>query len=230
LRYYRDLVRLIYPENCIVCETELTVEDSCCCGFCIMELPYTYYERFTEPTALDQLFWGRVPIEMTFSLMYFEKGSASQKILHELKYGNNSKLGIRMGNLIGEQIKHTSAFNTIELLIPVPIHHRKKFTRGYNQSCLLAKGISQTAGIPLNERIIQKNEHTASQTRKGRFLRWDNVKEQFSIKEPLNEQVRHVAFVDDVITTGATLESLIRVFQEKYPDIHVSVISLAVTK
>lgn len=229
VRSLRDLTRLVYPENCVVCEQELAADESCCCVFCLNELPYTHFEKYKEPTPLDQLFWGRVQLEGTFSLLHFEKGRSSQKILHQLKYGNNKALGRYMGRIMGERIKMNDSFASVDLLIPVPIHHRKAFNRGYNQSEALVEGMSEITGIPYQSSAVIKTRHTSSQTNKGRFLRWDNVSEQFSLHNPLPSGINHVALVDDVITTGATLESLVRTFQKNYPDLRMSIISLALT-
>jgi ComF family protein len=230
LKSFRDLSRLVYPENCIICSSEMPSDEQFVCGFCKNELPYTHYEKFTDASPLDKMFWGRIEVESTYSMLHFQKESSSQQLLHELKYGNNHKLGLFLGALIGERLMDKHKSTDIDLLIPVPIHHRKAFTRGYNQSSLLAKGIGSILNIPVSGDTMLKTRHGSSQTRKGRFLRWDNVQEMFTSGRAIDPGVRHIAFVDDVVTTGATLESLIRSFKEKYPDIRVSIISLAVTK
>lgn len=230
LNSWSDLIDLIYPRSCIVCNNELSKTEHFCCHFCTQELPYTYFEKYREPTDLDKLFWGRVKVHSTFSLMYFEKGKGSQFLLHSLKYKNNHALGVEMGKLITIKLSGHSLLHEIDTLIPVPIHHRKRFLRGYNQSEALAQGISEVSGIRVINDLVTKNSHTGSQTKKGRFLRWDNVSQQFNINKNLPPNVHHIAIIDDVITTGATIEALITVIQKNYPEIRISVISLAVAK
>jgi len=230
LRSWSDLVHLVFPRTCIVCQHELPVSEQHCCHFCQEELPYTYFEKYRVPTDLDKLFWGRVKVHSTFSLLYFEKEKGSQLILHSLKYKHNYSLGIHMGRLIAEKLQGSSILQGVDALVPVPIHHRKKFSRGYNQSEALAKGIKEFTGISIINDLVLKSTHTGSQTRRSRFLRWDNVHRQFKIDKHPSKPINHIAIIDDVITTGSTLEALISVIQENYPDIRITVISLALAK
>jgi len=192
---------LVYPESCLICDGELSSNEKSICSFCSPELEYTHFEKYTEPTDLDKLFWGRVIIEQTFSLLYFRKEQSTQRILHALKYKHSPQVGVEFGRIIGRTIKSLAFVKDLDLLIPVPLHPKKEF----------------------------KNMHTRSQTRKGRFERWDNVSQVFRMgKTKLAPS--HIAIIDDVITTGATLESIIRTIQQNYPDIRISIISLALTK
>ena len=204
------LLHLIFPATCIACKAELSASDTPLCPFCINDLDYTHFEKYTESTTLEKLFWGRVPIEQAYAHLFYRKGGSTQQILQELKYKFNAELGRNFGNSIGNILRE-----------------KKEFSRGYNQSAILAEGISESMSIPIHALGLKKSKHTESQTRKGRFLRWDNVKNNFSLSSQTNWDGKHIVFVDDVITTGATLESLIRTVLEKYPDIRVSVISLA---
>lgn len=224
----QDIIHLIYPETCIICQNELLFQKKNICLFCQNELQYTYFERFIEPSPLDQLFWGRVKINATYAYVYFEKGKNVQPILHALKYKNKPEIGEKLGVLIGEKIKDLPSFQNIDALIPVPIHPKKKFTRGYNQSEKIADGISSILKIPVIPDFIESLKQTPSQTNKNRFKRWDNVATKFSIKNDI--KLNHIAIVDDVITTGATLEAIIKVILENNPEIRISIMSLAITK
>jgi competence protein ComFC len=226
----KDLGHLVYPSACLSCGKELSRSESDCCYFCLDELTFTFFENYTEPTQLDQLFWGRIKVQSSFALMYFEKDKTSQKILHELKYGHNPRIGMMMGRLIAEKIKKTGILNGAEALLPVPIHPRKRFARGYNQSEMIAKGIAELIDLPLEKSIVRKVRHTGSQTRRGRFLRWDNVSENFTTKGCQVPQHSHYVIVDDVITTGATIEAMVNVLKENYPELRFTVISLAIAK
>jgi ComF family protein len=226
-RFNGPLFHLIFPEKCIVCHGELSATDSQLCPFCLMDLDYTHFEKYSEASNVDKLFWGRVPVEQTYSHLFFKKGGSTQQILHELKYTFNTQVARNFGEHIGHTLKGKKEWSDIDFLVPVPIHSKKEFSRGYNQSALIAEGISKSLGRPIHTLGLKKTRHTTSQTEQGRFLRWDNVKNNFSLTTPLDLHGKHIAFVDDVITTGATLESLIRLVLDKYPDIRISIISLA---
>jgi len=221
------LSHLIFPATCIVCKAELSASDIPLCPFCILDLDDTHFEKYETHTAVEKLFWGRVQIEQAYAHLFYRKGGSTQQILHELKYKFNAELGREFGKRIGDVLREKKEWIDIDLLVPVPIHPKKEFSRGYNQSRILAEGISESMSIPIHALGIKKSKHTKSQTRMGRFLRWDNVKNNFSLSAQTDWNGKHIVFVDDVITTGATLESLIRTVLEKYPDIRVSVISLA---
>jgi len=221
-------MHLIYPNNCLVCDNEMARSEQLFCSSCFTELHFTYYESFTEPTELDQLFWGRVPLHSTYSMLYYEKTNSSQPLLKALKYKHRADVGQKLGELLGQKIKLLEKFNSLDALIPVPIHPKKEFARGYNQSRMIAEGISNILTIPVNLQFLRRIEHSKSQTTLGRFNRWDNVDGKFEVTGTSN--FKHIAIIDDVITTGATLESIIMGIQHKFPEIQISVISLALTK
>lgn len=225
-----SLIHLVYPRQCIVCLGELLVEkNTSICSFCDDELLYTQFEKFTEDTSLDKLFWGKVPVVSTFSLLYFEKGKSTQQILHALKYHFNAKIGVEFGRRIGIQLKTMHKFHDVDAIIPVPIHPKKEFIRGYNQSEQLAFGVAEIINAPVITDFIKKNRNTISQTKLNKFDRWENVSGKFRTKES-NQKYKHVIIIDDVITTGSTIESLIRSIHNYYPEIRISVVSLAFAK
>lgn len=221
------VMHLIYPCTCIICETELARTEPILCSKCESSLHYTDFENHIEPTPLDQLFWGRVSLTATYALLYYKRTNSSQALLKALKYHRRSEVGAVFGRKIGTKLLTMDRFNTVDALIPVPIHPKKLAIRGYNQSEMLANGISEIINVKVERGFIIRNEHSESQTTLGRFKRWDNVDGKFSIIQSTN--LKHIALVDDVITTGSTLESIILSIQKKFPDIQISVISLAVT-
>lgn len=223
-----DILHLIFPRACVVCTQELSATEKGCCSFCVDLLPFTHYEKMVDPSPVDQLFWGRVQVESTFSLLHYEKESAVQEILYRIKYGNDHQLAIRMGQLMAQRIKGSEVLKGVDAFLPVPVHHQKRFIRGYNQSEMLAEGLSGLFNLPIERNLVQKTKHTGSQTKKNRFLRWDNVSENFLITGQPNN--RHYAIIDDVITTGSTIEAMISALQQNYPELRFSIISLAVTK
>lgn len=229
LNFIQPINHLLFPETCLICQDELSTSSTSICSICSGELLFTHFEKYMEPTDLDKLFWGRVQITSTFSMLFFEKGKSTQKILHALKYQSRPAVGIEFGKMIGEKIKENELFSTVDLIVPVPIHPKKKFVRGYNQSEQLAIGLSKALMVPTTNHFIEKINHTDSQTKKGRFARWDNVALNFSLQQ-INPATKHILIIDDVITTGATLEALVRSIQEKKPELRISIVSLAITK
>lgn len=226
-----DLLHLIYPNHCVICNKELSKFEEGYCSICGSELKYTHYENYREATSLDKLFWGRCLLKSSFSMLYFEKGGQTQKILHEIKYKGNQQLGKKMGLEMGiKLLTNTEKYSYIDALIPVPLHPRKTYIRGYNQSEIIANGISEVLKIPVNTTFLTRVQHAESQTKKNKFLRWDNIEEAFFVNPKGNENLEHIVLIDDVITTGSTLEACIKKINEYRPDIEISVFSLAVTK
>lgn len=221
------IITLVFPNTCVVCQCELHRLSGEICAVCLEELPFTSYEKFSNETDLDKLFWGRIEVEKTFSMLFYEKKSSVQKILHAIKYENKKSLGFAMGKLMGERLKSDLA---IDCLIPIPLHEKKKFKRGYNQSEVIANGISQESKIQVNLEVLKRGINSESQTKKSIFARWDNVETAFYINQDELKKFVHVALIDDVITTGATIESCVRLIKQVNPQIKVSIISLAVTK
>lgn len=222
------LNHILFPSFCAVCNSELSRSEKVCCFKCESELHYTYFELTTESTSLDKLFWGRVKVEHTYALLHYEKTNSSQQLLKKLKYKQIKQIGLDFGSLVGEKIKSLDWIKDLDALIPVPIHPKKEFKRGYNQSELLSVGISQVLSIPVDTQFLKRNVNDKSQTKLGRFTRWENVSGKFSLNKI--QDYKHIALVDDVVTTGSTLETIIALIHEHNPTIQISVISLAVTK
>jgi len=163
---------------------------------------------------VEKLFWGRVLVEHASSYLYLEKGSIVQHLVHHLKYNGRKDIGLLMGNLFGQKLKNT-AFNTVDAILPVPIHKKRKAKRGYNQSEFIARGIGEIIGKPVITNAVKRIIPSKSQTRKGRYERWLNVKDIFVCISPEKLDGKHILIVDDIITTGATIESLITEIQDK---------------
>ena len=220
---------LTFPETCLHCSTELIEKEDFICNFCSLNLQFTNFENQGEINNMDKLFWGKLPIHGAFALFYFEENSAVQKIIHALKYENNAKIGIKYGQMIGEKISQIQSFNNLDALLPVPIQPAKKFRRGYNQAELIAQGVSEILKIPVRNDVALKIKHTESQTQKSMWERWQNSQNIFHSKAPLNEY-KHIGLVDDVLTTGSTIERFVESLRINNPFLKISVITLAITK
>lgn len=226
LKKYRNaLVHLVFPRTCLLCDTELQPQERCMCRKCIHKLPYTKYENL-ENNPVDQLFWGKVRVEKAMALLFFRKGERPQKILHHIKYRHATDLGIGMGELIGKRLMGANFINPIDVVIPIPLHPRRLKHRGYNQSELIAQGICRVSGLPLLPKAIERSINTETQTHKNRFERHLNVHRIFAVPNPKQLEGKHILLIDDVVTTGATLEACINQLG-LIPGTRVSVAALA---
>ena len=222
------LEHLFFPDECIICEKETPNKKTFICHLCEQELAYSKMENTIVESKTKKIFWGRIPIEMGFSLLYFEKGNSTQKILHTIKYQNRKSFAIELGRRIGKTLKDSKNNLNIDVLIPVPLHQRKKFDRGYNQSELLCVGISEILNVEMNSNLVLRKKNSQSQTKLNKFLRWENAQNTYEIsKEIKTKNWKHIAIIDDVVTTGSTIESIAQEFIIHNPNIKISVISLA---
>lgn len=227
---FGDMVQLLYPKHCVVCSVENPNSNVDVCPICLSELNYTFFEEYKEPTVLDQLFWGRVNLTATYALFRFRKEGAIQKILHELKYHNNPSIGRYFGEELGNRLKQMNLFQDVDLIVPVPLHHRKQFFRGYNQAEAIGLGINSATTIPINNTLLKRIVSASSQTKKGRISRWENIQNRFQSVFNSEMTVNHILLVDDVITTGSTLEICCQTLKKVYPNAKISVAALAVAE
>jgi ComF family protein len=172
------------------------------------------------------LFWGRAKIENAAAFLYFEKGTKFQNIFHELKYNGKKDLGVLLGSLYGRKLAD-SRFNCAELIIPVPLHKKRYNQRGYNQSELIAEGLSEVMKVPVDTASVIRTKATKTQTSRSRYERWLNVEGIYKCTDRKKLENKHVLIIDDIITTGATTESLIQEISD-IPGIKISVAVLAV--
>lgn len=223
-----DLEHLLFPKKCLSCEGELTQKEHSICSICTQNFTETNFHLDLEPTLLDKLFWGRISLHHTYALFFFEKEKTAQKILFQLKYKHNKAVGDYFGGEIAKRLKMHPGFQDVDAFLPVPLHPKKEFARGYNQSEVLAKGIARTLNLPLDTTTVRRVQHGISQTRKSRFERWDSIQTTFDVREKI-QSYQHVVLVDDVVTTGSTLEVIARAILEKHPSIKISIVTLAMT-
>jgi ComF family protein len=226
-KYFHGLISILYPHFCAACGNVLFLNEKVLCLKCFAELPRTGFHSDPE-NEVSRIFWGRVPVSNATSFIYFNKESRYRQILHELKYRGQQHVGIEMGRLFGLELKETP-FANADLIHPVPLHSSKYRKRGYNQSELIARGIAQVLNIPVKSDLVIRALKTRTQTRKTRYERWVNVKDTFQIRDGHSLRDKHVLLVDDVITTGATIEACAASLMS-VSGVTVSVASLAFAK
>jgi ComF family protein len=200
-----SLAGLFYPRLCPACSEVLYSNENILCLKCTCELPRTNFHLDPE-NETAKLFWGRVRIENAASFFYFQKGSRFQNIIHAMKYHNRQQLGIDLGRWYGMELIGTPFFHA-DITHPVPLHPAKQKARGYNQSERIARGISEALALPLETDLIERAIDTDTQTRKSKYERWSNVEGIFRLTCPDKLRNKHILLVDDVVTTGSTLEA-----------------------
>jgi len=201
-----DFIYLLYPEKCITCEEALYNHEKIICTNCLLDIPKFMIKNYSD-NEMAKLFWGRVKIEKTFALYIFQKKGKFQQLMHELKYRNNKAVGLEFGKILGKKILKTKAFDDVDVIIPVPLHWKKLKKRGYNQSQLIAESVSKELKKPLLTDVLYRKIETTTQTKKTRFQRWQNVEDIFDIKNMQKVENKHLLLIDDIVTTGATLEA-----------------------
>lgn len=226
--YVRDFFSLVYPRSCEACGNSLFRHEQWLCNYCLLNLPKSHFH--TEPgNVLEQVFYGRAPVERAASYYLFEKSGRVQQLLHSIKYRGNKELARQLGMLYAESLKETKAFSEADYLIPVPLHPKKQKQRGFNQSAEFARGLGDVLRVPLLENELIRTGFTSTQTRKQKFDRWENVKDVFSVRNPELLKGKKVVLVDDVITTGATIDACCQALG-KAGGTRISVLSLAYAK
>jgi ComF family protein len=212
-KYLSGFSALLFPSICKGCGEVLGSSRSVICRACESGLPKTnFVEDPDNPVA--QIFWGRARVENAASVFYYRKGELLQKLIHQLKYKGGKETGIYLGNIAGKLLTGTNILRQADVLVPVPLHYRKQKIRGYNQTELLAKGIHEVTKIPVVSQAVIRTVHSQSQTRRGRFERWQNVEGIFKVINHQHLVKKHILVLDDVVTTGSTLEAFCHALEE----------------
>lgn len=203
---WSDLVNLIFPQVCVSCQSLLLNTEKQLCLSCSGRLPVIRPDCKEGYHELIQRFWGRVPISHALPFLHMTRKGSVQKMVHQIKYKGNVELAVMLGNWAGSTYSSPYA-KEFDLLVPVPLHFKKIKIRGYNQSEEFAKGIANQWDIPVNTRAIHRIQFTETQTKKSKYDRWLNVEEVFKVVNPEDVLGKRILLIDDVITTGATLEA-----------------------
>lgn len=225
--FWNDFISLFFPVICLSCGKSLFRNEDSICTHCLYHLPRTDF-HLNNDNPVAKIFWGRVQIEAATSFFTFSKRSNVQQLIHQLKYKGQKQVGVSIGNWYGHELRKSSVFPKVDLIIPVPLHKKKLKKRGYNQSACFAEGLASGMHIPTDPGILFRSSSSETQTKKSRFFRWKNVEQLFYVK---NEQLlrhKHVLLVDDVVTTGATLEACAQALL-KVEGVKVSIATIAFT-
>lgn len=204
--HFHKLLDLFFPRLCLACDSHLPPQGEIICLFCQHRLPQTDYHLLKE-NPFTERFWGRLPLQNAGSLYHFNKGGGVQRLIHRLKYHQQPEIGYQLGVLHGRLLRSCVPYTEVELIVPVPLHPKKQHLRGYNQSDCYARGLSEAMGIPWSGQALARRTFTKTQTRKSRLERLNNVETVFTLQLPEQVKGKHILLVDDVITTGATLEA-----------------------
>lgn len=204
--YLKDFLKLFYPPYCVACEGGLVKGEEWICTECLAQLPRTNY-HFVQENPVFMRLAGRIPIVSASAFLFFTQGGLVQRILHALKYHNVPGLAEKLGRVYGGDLVQAKPQAKIDAILPIPLHASRKKKRGYNQSEEFAKGLSEVLRVPMNAQSVVRTRNTATQVRKNRLLRWENVEHAFTVTDKKQVEGKHILLVDDVITTGSTLEA-----------------------
>ena len=222
---FSSTMHLLYPHICTGCGSDLLEEDNLLCVTCIHDLPHTNFAALPN-NQVEKDFWGRINLVAAYSQFYFSKSFLMQHLIHQLKYKGDTKIGFYLGEIMGKTMLKSNRFSGIDALIPLPLFADKEHKRGYNQATVICNGMSSVLNIPvLNGAVIRKHA-TETQTRKHRTERWENVKDSFKVVKPIELSGKKLLLVDDVITTGATLEACGNIILQ-IADVELSIATLA---
>lgn len=199
-------LHLFYPHVCTGCGSDLLEEDNLLCLKCIHNLPHTNFAALAN-NQIEKDFWGRITLTAAYSQFYFSKEFLIQHLIHQLKYKGDTKIGFYLGEIMGKTLLNSNRFSSIDALIPLPLYADKEHKRGYNQATIICNGISSVMNIPVLNGAVIRQHATETQTRKHRTERWENVKHSFKVVKENELTGKHLLLVDDVVTTGATLEA-----------------------
>ncbi|MFD2148171.1 ComF family protein [Mucilaginibacter antarcticus] len=204
--YLTNFLSLIFPNLCPACGAELVVNEEIICTNCRYNLPQTNFHLQADNIVARQ-FWGKLRLEGAYALYYFTKGGKVQNLMHHFKYKGMHKIGNLMGDIAGVQLSKNEIFAGVDYIIPVPLHKNRLRERGYNQAACFAQGLAGQLNAVVEENNLIRTKATKTQTKRSRFARFENMKEVFTVANAEKLKGKHVLLVDDIVTTGSTLEA-----------------------
>lgn len=221
-----SILNVFFPKTCTCCSQYLGDNEKYICTDCRHNLPITNFHKANDDTV-KKIFYGRVKIEQATALFRFEKKGIVQQLIHRLKYKGQENIGLFLGTWLGEELKEIEHYKTVDIVVPVPLHKNKKRTRGYNQVSKFGIKITEALNAEYIDDVLIKVTNTSSQVTKKRFARWNNNTEVFSTENLDRITNKHILLVDDIITTGATLEACILELN-KADNVKISIATMAI--
>jgi competence protein ComFC len=227
LNLAKDFIAFVFPKTCVCCSTSLLEQEKSLCLYCRYQLPTTNFHYHNENTA-KKVFYGRIPLVNITSLFVFHKKNMTQKLMHQLKYKGKEEISSVLGNWLAEDLKTVTWAKDIQMVIPVPLHRKKLKKRGYNQVAGFGKSISKHLGCDYSDKVLIKDNPSATQVFKNRSSRAEMKHDLFKLQNQNLIANKHILLVDDIITTGTTLETCSQILQQA-PNVNISIATMAIT-
>ncbi len=224
----RDLVYLFYPTYCVACDNPLYKNERLLCTSCRHELPLGDFHN-VNAKKIEKVFYGRIKIENGASLLLFQKNGRVQNLIHNLKYRGHEEIGEELGKWLGEKLIQNTEYQDIDIVVPVPLHKKRLLERGYNQVEKFGVEIARKLNAMYVDSVLKKISYSQKQSKRGKGTRWDNTFETFGIQNESVFKNKHILLVDDIVTTGATIEACVHVL-ESIPGIKISIATMAITE
>lgn len=226
-QYTNDLIHLFYPHICVGCGSDVIEHGQVICAQCFSNLPVTDYFLYAN-NPVERLFAGRILVQQAGSAFYFTKQSLLQNIMHEIKYRGNIEAGLFIGKQTGIALQQSGRFADIDVIVPMPLSNRRARQRGYNQAAIMTQGMAEILKKPVEDHVAIRKINTATQTGKDRTSRWQTMQHAFTVNDKAALSNKHVLLVDDIVTTGATLEACGEVIAA-LPGVKLSIATVAYT-
>ena len=228
MQFFTDILNVFFPNVCLNCNLVLTHQENTLCSSCLVDLPLTNYLE-NDNNIVSKIFYGRIKIEHATALLFYHKKGITQELIHKLKYKGYEQIGTFFGNWLGKNLKDTHSFDDIDFIIPVPLHKKRIKIRGYNQVTKFGQQLAFHLEKPYLENILIRTNANKTQTKKSRIERIKNVNELFFLTDDTFLKGKHILLIDDIITTGATMESCVNELL-KTKDIKISLAVMAITE
>ena len=225
---FKSLLNLFFPKTCSGCSSYLTANETIICTTCRHDIPLTNHYLNQENEAFKK-FYGRVAVRHVSCFVYFHKKGIVQEMIHNLKYRGHEEVGSLLGNWYAEDLKLVPELTSATCIIPVPLHKRKLRERGYNQVATFGKALSTQLSLPYNDKVLIRKVYSKTQSKKNLLGRTEGIQSTFDVNFTTDDHNKHFLLIDDVITTGATLEACSKALL-KIPGASISIVCMAMTE